>query len=82
MITKANAVEAAHDLQRAEVVWHVELVDGIGCVEDEIERKVVWLLPVLVAGANEFFGTHLKCIFLFARAVREDVDFCSEGNGE
>lgn len=81
MVTESNLVEATHHLEGAEVLLHVELVDRIGGVEDEVEGEGELLVPVLLAGHDELLGTHLEGILLLVRAVGEDVDFGSQSDG-
>lgn len=96
MVTEANAVESAHDLQGAEVVrklmrsvsaayakiaqyhTYVELVDGVGCVEDEVKLEGQWFVPVVRVSLDEMIGSHLQGIVLLARAVGEYGDFCAK----
>ncbi len=82
LITESNTVKAAHDLQHGEIVGHVELVHGIGSVEDEVESEVVRLVPLVASGDDELFGAHLQRILLLVGAVAEDVDLSSKSSGE
>ena len=54
----------------------------VGTVQDEVKSKGVVLVPILIRGNDEVLGSHLESIFLLARAVRQDVDFCTEGDSE
>ena len=60
----------------------VELVGGIGGVEQEVELELVVLSPVLLACHNHLLGAHLQGIILLARAVRQSIGLASEGVGE
>ena len=81
VVTEANAVEAAHDLERRDVVGHVEFVDGVGGVEDEVELERELLVPVLLAGHDELLGAHLERVVLLTGAVGENVDLSAESDG-
>ena len=73
LVTETDNVELAPDLEDAEVVVHVELVHGIGSVDDEVEREAVRLVPLVVLGADEVLGAHLQSVVLLAGAVRDGV---------
>lgn len=81
LVTEANHVELAPDLEGAEVVVEVELVNGIGSVDDKVESKLVRLVPALLLGADELLGTHLESILLLAGRVRDGVDLSTESLG-
>lgn len=81
LVAKANHVELAPDLENAEVVVEVELVHGIGSVDDEVESELVRLVPALLLGADELLGTHLQGILLLAGRVRDGVDLSTESLG-
>lgn len=81
VVAESNLVEATHHLKGAEVLLHVELVDRVGGVEDEVEGEGELLVPVLLAGHDEFLGSHLEGVLLLVRAVGEDVDLSSQGDG-
>jgi hypothetical protein len=81
LVTEANHVELAPDLEGAEVVVEVELVNGIGSVDDKVEGKLVRLVPALLLGADELFGTHLESILLLVGRVRDGVDLSTESLG-
>jgi hypothetical protein len=80
LVTEADVVELAHDLEGREVCWQVELVGGICAVEDEVELEGVLLLPVLLAGDGELLGAHLQSILLLSRAVGEHVDLSAKSD--
>lgn len=71
-------MEGAVDFEGAEVVGQVELVGGIGSVDDEVEGKLPGLGPVLLLGDNEVFGTKLESILLLVGTVGDGVDLSSE----
>lgn len=78
VVGKADHVEGAVDFEGAEVVGQVELVGGIGSVDDEVEGKLPGLGPVLLLGDNEVFGTKLESILLLVGTVGDGVDLSSE----
>lgn len=71
-------MEASHDLQCAEVVWKVELVCGIGCVDNVIEGESVWLVPVLLRCVDEVLSTKSESILLLVWRVGDSVDLSTE----
>jgi hypothetical protein len=81
LVTEANHVELTPDLEGAEVVVEVELVNGIGSVDDKVEGKLVRLVPALLLGADELLGTHLEGILLLVGRVRDGVDLSTESLG-
>lgn len=81
LVTEADHVELTPDLEGAEVVVEVELVNGVGSVDDKVESKLVRLVPALLLGADELLGTHLESILLLVRRVRDSVDLSTESLG-
>jgi hypothetical protein len=81
LVTEANHVELTPDFEGAEVVVEVELVNGIGSVDDKVEGKLVRLVPALLLGADELLGTHLEGILLLVGRVRDGVDLSTESLG-
>ena len=68
-------MELAHDLEGAEVVGHVEVLQGVGGVEDKVELELPWLVPALFIGGDELLGAHLEGVLLLAGAVGDGVYF-------
>jgi len=81
LVTEADHVELTPDLEGAEVVVEVELVNGVGSVDDKVEGKLVRLVPALLLGADELLGTHLEGILLLVGRVRDGVDLSTESLG-
>jgi len=81
LVTETDHVELTPDLEGAEVVVQVELVNGVGGVDDEVEGELVRLVPTLLLGADELLGTHLESILLLAGRVRDGVDLSTESLG-
>ena len=81
LVTEADHVELTPDLESAEVVVEVELVNGVGSVDDEVESKLVRLVPALLLGADELLSTHLKGILLLVGRVGDGVDLSTESLG-
>lgn len=82
LVTEANSVELAPNLEDAEVLVHVELVHGVGSVDDEVERELVSISPALLLGADETVCTHLHGIVLLVGAVGDGVGLSTHGFGE
>lgn len=78
VVGEADHVEGAVDLEGAEVVGQVELVRGVGRVDDEIEGELVGLGPVLLLGDDELLGSELERVLLLVGAVGDGVDLGSE----
>ena len=81
LVTETDHVELTPDLEGAEVVVQVELVNGVGGVDDEVEGELVRLVPTLLLGADELLGTHLESVLLLAGRVRDGVDLSTESLG-
>jgi hypothetical protein len=81
LVTEADHVELTPDLEGAEVVVEVELVNGVGGVDDKVESEFVRLVPALLLGADELLSTHLKSILLLVGRVGDGVDLSTEGLG-
>ena len=81
LVTETDHVELTPDLEGAEVVVQVELVNGVGGVDDKVEGELVRLVPTLLLGADELLGTHLESILLLAGRVRDGVDLSTESLG-
>jgi len=64
LVWKTDGVELAHDLEAAEVVGHVEVLEDIGGVDDEVELELELLVPSLLVGADELLGSHLHGVVL------------------
>lgn len=65
MIRKTTVVEVAHDFHGFEILREIKLVRGISAIENEIERILVRLVPVLIFGANEILRAELNGVFRF-----------------
>ena len=57
---------------------YVKHVDGISCVEDEVEGESQRLVPVLIACDDEVVCSHLQGVFFLAGTVREHINFGTE----
>lgn len=53
----------------------------VGCVEDEVECEGPWFGPVVVGGADEFFGAEGERVVFFRGAVGDGIGFGAEGGG-
>ena len=81
VVGEADHVEGAVDLEDGEVFCKVELVGGIGGVDDEVEVELPWLGPALVLGNDEVLGSHLQSVVLLVGAMRDDVGVGAHGDG-
>ena len=72
-------MEFAIDVEGGHVFLDVEGVGHVGSIEDEVEFEGPGRGPVLLAGDNEFLGSHLLGVGFLARAVGEGVDFGAKG---
>lgn len=82
LVRQTDVVEDAVDVERGDVVYHVEGVRDVCGVEDEVERVRPGLLPVGFGGDDEVLCAAFERVFFFVRRVRESVDFGAEGAGE
>ena len=80
VVREANHVEGTVDLKDGEVFRQVELVCGIGGVDDEVKLEFVVVGPALLVGDDEVLSTHLERILLLASGVGDDGSFSAEGN--
>lgn len=82
LVRQTDVVEYTVDVERGDVVYHVEGVRDVCGVEDEVERVRPGLLPVGFGGDDEVLCAAFERVFFFVWGVGESVDFGAEGAGE
>jgi hypothetical protein len=75
MIGHANVMKFAHNLEDAEILCQVEMLDKVGSVDEEIEGKLIRLMPVLFIAVDEVLGTQFEGIILLVWTMGDDSYF-------
>jgi len=74
-------VELPAGLEEGEVLWDVELVGGVGAVEDKVEFELPLVGPAVLVGEDDVLCAELLAILGLVRGVTGGVDFRAEGFG-
>lgn len=80
LVRQPNHVKLASNLERGEILRHLECVCHVTAVEDKIKLKCMGLGPVLLSRDNSIFCSELLDVLDLTRAVSKGVRFGAQRN--